>query len=178
MYNVKQAEIADVDLILDISLDIIFSSKEIVNMEKNEMEKLVNYTEEDIRENIDNYNMVYESDSVVGVFSISDYKDGKFIDLLYVLPNFRNNGVGDFILKKMIQDNYQAIYTSTYKENRDGIKFLEKHNFNVYDNNEFKFFLKNENIKEENVSIKNKCFKDEVQQLANKYGIKYKLEII
>ena len=58
MYKIKNAENNDVDLLLDMKLDIIFNSEEIVDLDKSEMEKIVNYSEEEIRDNLQNYKLV------------------------------------------------------------------------------------------------------------------------
>ena len=52
MLNIRKAELNDVDMLLDMKLDIILSSEEIAELDKRELEKIVNYSEEEIRENL------------------------------------------------------------------------------------------------------------------------------
>ena len=48
MLNIRKAELNDVDMLLDMKLDIILSSEEIAELDKRELEKIVNYSEEEI----------------------------------------------------------------------------------------------------------------------------------
>ena len=48
MLNIRKAELNDVDMLLDMKLDIILSSEEIAELDKRELEKIVNYSEEKI----------------------------------------------------------------------------------------------------------------------------------
>lgn len=175
MDKTVQAEINDVDLILDVKLDIIFSSDEVANLEKNEMEKIVNYTEEDIRENINDYKLVYKENNLVGIYGISDYEDGKLIDLLYIMPNCRNMGIAKNILKGILNDNFEPIYINVYKNCEIAIDLLKKYNFLIEEEMEYKYQMKNTNVKEENNQIKIRMFESEVKKLAEKYGIQYSL---
>lgn len=176
MYREEKAELKDVDLILDFKLDVVFNSKEVASMERNEMEKLVNYIEEEIRENIDKYNLVYDDDTLVAAYLVDDYADGKMIDLIYVVLDKRQNGIGNYILSNIIERNFQKLYAWIYKENEIIMHMLKKNNFIIEEESDFKFLMKCENDKKENNDIKIKLFKEEVDKLAKKYEINYKLE--
>ena len=58
MLNIRKAELNDVDMLLDMKLDIILSSEEIAELDKRELEKIVNYSEEEIRENLEDYKII------------------------------------------------------------------------------------------------------------------------
>lgn len=176
MYREEKAELKDVDLILDFKLDIVFNSKEVASMERNEMEKLVNYIEEEIRENIDKYNLVYDDDILVASYLVDDYIDGKMIDLIYVVMDKRQNGIGNYILNNIIERNFQKLYAWIYKENKIIMHMLKKNYFVIEEESDFKYLMKCENNKKENNDIKINLFKEEVDKLAKKYGIDYKLE--
>ena len=176
MYREEKAELKDVVLILDFKLDVVFNSKEVASMERNEMEKIVNYIEEEIRENIDKYNLVYDDDTLVAAYLVDDYADGKMIDLIYVVLDKRQNGIGNYILSNIIERNFQKLYAWIYKENEIIMHMLKKNNFIIEEESDFKFLMKCENDKKENNDIKIKLFKEEVDKLAKKYEINYKLE--
>ena len=176
MYREEKAELKDVDLILDFKLDIVFNSAEVASMEKNEMEKLVNYCEEEIRENIDKYKLVYDDELLVAAYLVDDYADGKMIDLIYVVLDKRQNGIGNYILNNIIGENYQTLYAWIYKENEIIMHMLTKHGFIIEEDSDYKYLMKCDNNKEENTNIKIKLFKSEVEELAKKYDIEYNLE--
>ncbi|MBQ3409507.1 MAG: GNAT family N-acetyltransferase [Clostridia bacterium] len=177
MYRELQAEIKDVDLILDFKLDIIFNSKEIASMERCDLEKIVNYCEEEIRENIDKYKLWYDDENIVAAFSVDDYSDEKMIDFIYVTYENRRNGIGKKILNNIINKNYQVLYAWVDKENEAAICMFKNNNFVIDEETDFKYLMKNLNEKEENKSIKQRMFEDEVAKLAKKYGIRYNLRI-
>lgn len=176
MYREEIAGVKDVDLILDFKLDIIFSSSEVASMERADMEKMVNYCEEEIRENIEKYKILYDDDMIVASYLVDDYCDGKMIDFIYVMPDKRNNGIGKYILSNIINNNYQPIYAWIYKENEIANQLFKSNNFSTDEESEFKLLLKNNNDKEENNIIKIKMFEREVEELSKKYKIEYKLE--
>lgn len=176
MYKIREVELDDVDFILDCKLNIIFNSSEITTMEKSDMEKVVNYCEEDIRENLQNYKKVYCDDEIVCVYGVYDYSDGVIIDTLYVMPHVRKGGIATDIIKHIINTNFLPLYVCIDRNNDIANKLFMKFNFTCIEKNEFKRILKNVNVKEENYFIKIKQFEDEVKKIAKKYEIKYKLE--
>lgn len=178
MYRIENAELKDVDIILDCKLEMIFNSEEIARLEKSDMEKVVNYTEEEIRENIEEYRMAYNQEELIAIYSIvNDYKNGILIDTLYVMPNARANGIASNLIEDLILKNFKPIYVWLYKNNDIGIHLCKKYNFSIEEETEYKYYMKNENIKESNALIKLNMFKEEVKQLAKKYDVNYDLII-
>ena len=103
MLNIRKAELNDVDMLLDMKLDIILSSKEIAELDKRELEKIVNYSEEEIRENLEDYKIIEDDDkNVIGIFALFDYDDGKLLDTIYVINSSRKKGIGTKIIKNII----------------------------------------------------------------------------
>ena len=177
MYKEKIAELNDVDLILDVKLDIIFKSEEIISLEKNEMEKIVNYCEEDIRENLNTYRLIYDEEQLVAIYNVNDFENGKIIDTLYVFEIYRKKGIASKILDKIFNNNFQPIYLWVYKNNDIAINLYKKKGFSIKEETEYRLFMKNENIKPNNEIIKEKIFIDKVESIAREYEIKYKLII-
>lgn len=176
MYTVVQAELNDVDLLLDMKLDIIFNSEEILTMEKNEMEKIVNYAEEEIRESLLSYKFIYKEDELIAAFSIENYDDGKIINMIYVLPNYRKNRIATWIIDYIIENNFEPLYISVYKNNEIAINIANKKGFYIVESSDYKLLMKSNNSKKKNHSIKLKLFEQEVEKLAQKYGIKYTMQ--
>ena len=103
MLNIRKAELDDVDMLLDMKLDIILSSEEIAELDKRELEKIVNYSEEEIRENLENYKIIEDNDkNIIGIFALFDYDDGKLLDTIYVINSSRKKGIGTKIIKNII----------------------------------------------------------------------------
>ena len=174
MLNIRKAELNDVDMLLDMKLDIILSSKEIAELDKRELEKIVNYSEEEIRENLEDYKIIEDDDrNVIGIYALFDYDDGKLLDTIYVINSNRRKGIGTRIIKNIILNNYQPIYLWVYKSNKLAVKLYEKLNFKMKDETDIKYFMKNENIKSENNLIKARAFCSEVEKISKKYNLEY-----
>ncbi len=178
MYQEKVAELNNVDFLLDIKLDIIFNSEEIVDLDKSDMERMVNYAEEEIRSNLQNYRLLYDDwNNLIGVYAVNDYEDGKIVDTLYVMQDYRAKGIGTYILNKIINDNYLPLYLFVYKSNKDAISLYKKLGFEVAEESQYRYLFKNKNEKEQNKKIKIKMFYDDVEKLSKKYQLKYKFSI-
>ena len=163
MLNIRKAELNDVDMLLDMKLDIILSSEEIAELDKRALEKIVNYSEEEIRENLEDYKIIEDNDkNIIGIFALFDYDDGKLLDTIYVINSSRKKGIGTKIIKNIILNNYQPIYLWVYKSNKLAVKLYEKLNFKIKEETDTRYFMKNENIKPDNNLIKARAFCSEV----------------
>lgn len=174
MLNIRKAELDDVDMLLDMKLDIILSSEEIAELDKRELEKIVNYSEEEIRENLEDYKIIEDNDkNIIGIFALFDYDDGKLLDTIYVINSSRKKGIGTKIIKNIILNNYQPIYLWVYKSNKLAVKLYERLNFKIKEETDTRYFMKNENIKPDNNLIKARAFCSEVEKISKKYNLEY-----
>ena len=57
-------------------------------------------------------------------------EDGE-LDDLYVLPGFRNRGIGSEILRKCIEDSSKPLWLYVFSRNTRAISFYERHGFSV-----------------------------------------------
>lgn len=57
-------------------------------------------------------------------------EDGE-LDDLYVLPGFRNRGIGSEIMKKCIEDSPKPLWLYAFSRNTRAISFYERHGFSV-----------------------------------------------
>ena len=174
MLNIRKAELNDVDMLLDMKLDIILSSEKIAELDKRELEKIVNYSEEEIRENLEDYKIIEDNDkNIIGIFALFDYDDGKLLDTIYVINSSRKKGIGTKIIKNIILNNYQPIYLWIYKSNKLAVKLYERLNFKIKEETDTRYFMKNENIKPDNNLIKARAFCSEVEKISKKYNLEY-----
>lgn len=174
MLNIRKAELNDVDMLLDMKLDIILSSEEIAELDKRKLEKIVNYSEEEIRENLEDYKIIEDHDkNVIGIFALFGYDDGKLLDTIYVINSSRKKGIGTKIIKNIILNNYQPIYLWVYKSNKLAVKLYERLNFKIKEETDTRYFMKNENIKPDNNLIKARAFCSEVEKISKKYNLEY-----
>ena len=57
-------------------------------------------------------------------------EDGE-LDDLYVLPGFRNRGIGSEILRKCLEDSSKPLWLYVFSQNKRAISFYERHGFSV-----------------------------------------------
>lgn len=171
--KLKEANINDVDLILDMKLDIILNSPNIVNLNKNELERKVLEAEEQIRENLQEYKMISVEDINIGFISIINLDNEIVIDNIYIINEFRNNGVGTYILKEIIRTNFKPIFIDIDKNYSNLINICQNIGFVLEEETENKLYMKYQNEKEENKQIKAEILCKEVSKLCEKYNIEY-----
>lgn len=171
--RLKEANINDVDLILDMKLDIILNKPYIVNLNKSELERKVLEAEEQIRENLQEYKMISLEDIDIGFISIIDLDNIILIDSMYILNDYRNNGIAKYVIKEIINTNFKPINIWIDKENIKLINICKNIGFINEEESEDKIYMKCENEKEENTNIKAKILCNEVAKLCEKYNVNY-----
>lgn len=171
--KLRDANIDDVDFILDMKLDIILNKPYIVNLNKNELERKVLEAEEQIRENIQEYKIILEEENKCGFIAIIDLDDSVVIDDIYILSDYRNNGIAIYLIKEIIKTNFKPIHIWIDKMNVNLIDICKNIGFINEEEIEEKIHMVYENEKEENISIKAEILCKEVSKLCEKYNIEY-----
>lgn len=171
--KLKEANINDVDLILDMKLDIILNNPFMINLNKNELERKVLEAEEQIRENLQEYKMISVEKTDIGFISIIDLDNIILIDNIYVLNDYRDNGIATYILNKIINTNFKPIHIWIDKKNIKLINICKKIGFVNDVESEDKIYMKCKNEKEENINIKAEILCNEVSNLCKKYNVNY-----
>ena len=171
--EIVDAEENDVDLLLDMTLDIILNNEETLKMNKNELEKTVLEAEEQIRANLADYKVILENCQKVGFISIVDYGEAKLIEHIYIMNESRNRGIGTYAMKEMIKSNYKPIFLWVDKSNNILMKLCKNMGFNIEEELENRYYMKYENNKEDNKKIKAQILCMEVSRLCKKYKMDY-----
>ena len=60
---------------------------------------------------------------------------------LYVLPDYRNQGIGKNIIKNILKQN-DTVYLWVYKKNKKAIKLYKKLGFNIIEETESRYYMK------------------------------------
>lgn len=85
-----------------------------------------------VKRKIDTYVSSYTRVTLAGVtcayYRLCD--DGE-LDDLYVLPDFRNQGIGSEILSKCVQESKQPIWLYVFSRNTGAISFYKRFGFTV-----------------------------------------------
>ncbi len=129
-YKLVNAHSKDNDILVSIKL---------VTMIDDEMDKVLSHTEKtkirksvsvNIERTCEDYKIIYVNNKIAGAYLTLPYEDGVIIDEIYLFDEFRNNGIGTDIIKKLQKDN-PDLYVWVYKNNRDAIRLFERLGFRV-----------------------------------------------
>ena len=172
-YFLKNAEEIDVDLILDMKLDIILNNERVFNMNKNELEKEVLEAEEDIRENLNNYQLIEINKDTIGFMYLADLDNEIIIEYMYLLKEYRDKEIMMYILKDIIKKNYKPINIQINKNDKEFQEICKNLGFVEDEEFENEIVMRYENDKVENVQIKADILCKEVSNLCKKYNMKY-----
>lgn len=127
-YKLVDAQFKDSDILVSIKL---------VTMIDDEMDKVLSHAEKTkIRKSIDmnvertceSYKIIYVDKKIAGAYLTLPYEDGVIIDEIYLFKEFRNNGIGTDIIKKIQKENPE-LYVWVYKNNIDAIRLFERLGF-------------------------------------------------
>ena len=127
-YKVVDAKEKDIDILTSIKL---------VTMIDDEMDKVLSHAEKTkIRKSIDKniertyelYKVIYVDKKIAGCYLVLPYEDGYIIDEIYLFKEFRNNGIGTEIIKKLLKE-YNSLYVWVYKNNEKAIKLFKRLGF-------------------------------------------------
>ncbi len=92
-------------------------------------EKVLNWLEEKIRQNIAQYVKVCIGSETVGFYRLSGADGETELDDFYILPAFRGRGIGSAVLKKCILEVNGSMFLYVFKRNVDAIRLYKRFGF-------------------------------------------------
>lgn len=91
--------------------------------------KVLQWVEAKIRNNIGKYTAIVFNEEKVGYFRL-DRKDNKWeLDDFYILPQFRNKGIGSAVISHICQSATGCIYLYVFTNNKGAISLYERFGF-------------------------------------------------
>ena len=139
MYKLVKASKKDIPRLIKYKKDIIYMySKDLVEDERNKIDEYVITSANEMFE--DYYNIIID-DKIIGSILLKDMLQGKLIDEMYIEKEFRNNGIGTDIIRKMLEKN-RNIYLWVYKENKKAISLYKRLGFIIVDETDSRYYMK------------------------------------
>mgnify|MGYP000902202806 FL=1 len=139
MYKLVKASKEDIPRLIKYKKDIIYMySKDLVEDERNKIDEYVITSANEMFE--DYYNIIID-DKIIGSILLKDMPQGKLIDEIYIEKEFRNNGIGTDIIRKMLENN-RNIYLWVYKENKKAISLYNRLGFIIVDETDSRYYMK------------------------------------
>ena len=139
MYKLVKASKKDITRLIRYKKDIIYMySKDLAEDERNKIDE---YVITSVNEMFKDYYNIIIDDKIIGSILLKDMPQGKLIDEIYIEKEFRNNGIGTDIIRKMLENN-RNIYLWVYKENKKAISLYNRLGFIIVDETDSRYYMK------------------------------------
>ena len=127
-YQLIPATINNLQLLKEFKLKTILNNEENISIE--EKNKILKYVNQTTSQYINDYQLIVVSNKIVGCLLLREYEDGKLLDELYLIPEYRNQHIGTSIIMKIIS-TFPIIYLYVYKENKIALNLYLKYQFKI-----------------------------------------------
>lgn len=139
MYKLVKASKKDIPRLIKYKKDIIYMySKDLAEDERNKIDE---YVITSVNEMFKDYYNIIIDDKIIGSILLKDMPQGKLIDEIYIEKEFRNNGIGTDIIRKMPENN-RNIYLWVYKENSKAVLLYKRLGFIIVDETDSRYYMK------------------------------------
>lgn len=116
----------DVQTIFTLSKSLI---EEYEDLSTIDYPKVLRWVESKIRDNIDKYKVIVFNDEKAGYFCLDFQADKWELDDFYILPLFRNMGIGTAVLSHICENITGCIYLYVFTNNKGAISLYERFGF-------------------------------------------------
>ena len=120
-----KATAEDIPMIFSQARDLIDAYEDITAID---YDKVLSWVKRKIEKHISEYVRVLADGEKCACYRLCD--DGE-LDDLYVLPAYRNRGIGSAILKKCMEESKNSLYLYVFSRNHRAISFYERHGFTL-----------------------------------------------
>lgn len=137
-YQLIPATINNLQLLKEFKLKTIFNNEENISIE--EKNKILKYVNQTTSQYINDYQLIVVSNKIVGCLLLREYEDGKLLDELYLIPEYRNQHIGTSIIMKIIS-TFPIIYLYVYKENKIALNLYLKYQFKIIAETKSRYYM-------------------------------------
>lgn len=137
-YQLIPATINNLQLLKEFKLKTILNNEENISIE--EKNKILKYVNQTTSQYINDYQLIVVSNKIVGCLLLREYEDGKLLDELYLIPEYRNQHIGTSIIMKIIS-TFPIIYLYVYKENKIALNLYLKYQFKIIAETKSRYYM-------------------------------------
>lgn len=137
-YQLIPATINNLQLLKEFKLKTILDNEENISIE--EKNKILKYVNQTTSQYINDYQLIVVSNKIVGCLLLREYEDGKLLDELYLIPEYRNQHIGTSIIMKIIS-TFPIIYLYVYKENKIALNLYLKYQFKIIAETKSRYYM-------------------------------------
>ena len=138
-YKLENASIKDIERIKKYKLNTIFEYAKDLN--KEEVEKINNYVNKTISNQIFEYKNIVLNNIIVGSFLITKNENGLLLDEIFIEEQYRNKGIGTSIIKDVVSKSNSNVYLWVYKDNIKAFNLYNKIGFNIKEETDSRYYM-------------------------------------
>lgn len=128
MLEYMPALVEDIPLIFDQCRDLVNQYEDLSRID---YEKVMAWMRNKVEMNIKQYVCVLFHGEKAAFYRLVSQKEGTELDDFYVLPQFRNMGIGSQILKRCIMSAQKPLYLYVFSRNTGAISLYNRYGFVV-----------------------------------------------
>lgn len=138
-YKLENASIKDIERIKKYKLNTIFEYAK--DLDKEEVEKINNYVNKTISNQIFEYKNIVLNNIIVGSFLITKNENGLLLDEILIEEQYRNKGIGTSIIKDVVSKSNSNVYLWVYKDNIKAFNLYNKIGFNIKEETDSRYYM-------------------------------------
>ena len=138
-YKLENASIKDIERIKKYKLNTIFEYAKDLNKEA--VEKINNYVNKTISNQIFEYKNIVLNNIIVGSFLITKNENGLLLDEIFIEEQYRNKGIGTSIIKDVVSKSNSNVYLWVYKDNIKAVNLYNKIGFNIKEETDIRYYM-------------------------------------
>lgn len=102
--------------------------------------KILNYVDRYLAKFLYDYLIIIKDKNKCGCYLLKDYEDGVLLDEIYLLTEYRCQGIGTRVLKNILKLE-KKIYLCVYKDNVRAIDLYDKLGFKILDEKDGRYWM-------------------------------------
>lgn len=138
-YKLENASIKDIERIKKYKLNTIFEYAK--DLDKEEVEKINNYVNKTISNQIFEYKNIVLNNIIAGSFLITKNENGLLLDEIFIEEQYRNKGIGTSIIKDVVSKSNSNVYLWVYKDNIKAFNLYNKIGFNIKEETDSRYYM-------------------------------------
>ena len=138
-YKLENASIKDIERIKKYKLNTIFEYAK--DLDKEEVEKINNYVNKTISNQIFEYKNIVLNNIIVGSFLITKNENGLLLDEIFIEEQYRNKEIGTSIIKDVVSKSNSNVYLWVYKDNIKAFNLYNKIGFNIKEETDSRYYM-------------------------------------
>ena len=138
-YKLENASIKDIERIKKYKLNTIFEYAK--DLDKEEVEKINNYVNKTISNQIFEYKNIVLNNIIVGSFLITKNENSLLLDEIFIEEQYRNKGIGTSIIKDVVSKSNSNVYLWVYKDNIKAFNLYNKIGFNIKEETDSRYYM-------------------------------------